>query len=403
MLFNFAIIFIITMIFALVFKKLKLPELLGMILAGILLGPISARVGGPLAGIMSVSIQNLSSELRTAALIIILIRAGLGINKEMLNKIGFSAFKMSFIPCLCEGFVLFFTIHYLLDWSLVICGITSFIIAAVSPAVVVPEMLRLKEGGFGKKKEIPTLILAGASIDDVFAITLFGVFLGIETGQNQNFIKAAINVPLSIVLGIIIGCLFGLFLVKFFKKYRIRDTKKVIIFMIIAIIFHEVSNLKEVSQFVPIASLVGIMAIGFVLLEKYNILANRLAVRFGKIWVLAEIILFVLIGAQVDVEKAFQSNILVIGLLIIFIALIARATGVFIALLGSNLNYKERIFCAVSYLPKATVQAAIGAIPLASGVAHGQEILAIAVLSIIVTAPLGSILIKYTAPKLLEV
>jgi NhaP-type Na+/H+ or K+/H+ antiporter len=403
MLTNFSIIFIVTMLFAFIFKKMRLPELLGMIFAGILLGPLFSKFGTPYSQIISTQIYSISVELRTAALIVILIRAGLGINKETLNKIGVAAFKMSFIPCLCEGLVVLISVHYLLGWSLVVSGIMAFIIAAVSPAVVVPEMLRLKESGFGKKREVPTLVMAGASIDDVFAITIFGVFLGVATGKQQSIVKIAAGVPLGIIAGILLGCLLGFGLLYFFKKYRVRDTKKVIIFMVIAILFHDLSELPNIKNMIPIASLLGIMAMGFILLEKHGELANRLSKKFNKVWVFAEIILFVLIGAKVDLDKALNSDILYSGLLIIFIALIARTAGVLLALLGSKLNKRERLFCAFAYLPKATVQAAIGAIPLSMGVAEGKDILSIAVLCIIITAPLGAILIKYSAPKLLDV
>jgi NhaP-type Na+/H+ or K+/H+ antiporter len=388
MLTKFAIIFIVALIFALIFYRLRLPELLGMLLAGVILGPHCL-------GWLSTEFIGEASELRTGALIIILIRAGLGINKETLNKIGMSAAKMSFIPCLLEGSFVIAASWYILKFPLVESGILGFILAAVSPAVIVPQMLNLIDAGYGKRKGVPTLILAGASIDDVFAITFFGAFLGIALGETQNITLAILNIPLRIGLGIAIGLLFGYLLALFFRRFdKIRDTKKVLIFMISAIVLY------DMEKVLPIASLVGIMAIGFIILEKNREVAKRLAAKFNKVWVFAEIILFVLIGAQVNLDVAFSSGL--VGLAIIFIGLVGRSIGVFLSLIASHFNEKERLFCVLSYVPKATVQAAIGAIPLSMGIPSGELILAIAVLSIVVTAPIGSILIKATYRRLLE-
>lgn len=417
MLLNVAVIFIVALLLSLLFKRLGLPELLGMIFTGVLLGPYTFAMAkefytsleltghlGQLAhmvlfspsgkGWITGGIQEVSGELRTAALIIILIRAGLGINRETLNKIGVEAVKMSFIPCIMEGTVITLLLRFGLGMALIEAGILAFIIAAVSPAVVVPQMLNLKELGYGKNREVPTLVLAGASVDDVFAITLFSSFLGMAVGKQSNLLLSLLKIPFSIVLAIIIGLLCGLFLVWFFRKFHMRDTRKVLIFMIVAILFN------QLEKVIPLASLLGIMTIGFIILERYSELATRLARKFNKIWVFAEITLFVLIGAQVNIEVAFTSGL--VGLLIIFVGLLARSGGVFLSLAGSKLNMKERTFCALAYLPKATVQAAIGAIPLQMGVPGGEFILAIAVLSIIVTAPLGAVSIKLTAHKLLE-
>jgi len=388
MLTKFAVIFIVALVFALIFSKIRLPELLGMLLAGVILGPHCL-------GWLSNEFIMGASELRTAALIVILIRAGLGINKVTLKKIGMSAAKMSFIPCLFEGTFVMVASCYILKFPLVESGILGFILAAVSPAVIVPQMLNLLDAGYGKKKGVPTLILASASVDDVFAITLFGSFLGIALGEGQNITLAILNIPLRIGLGIAIGCLFGYLLALFFTKFeKIRDTKKVIIFIISAIFLYDMEKL------LPVASLVGIMAIGFVILEKSSALAGLLATKFNKVWVFAEIVLFVLIGAQVNIDVAFSSGL--VGLAIIFIGLVGRSIGVFLSLIASHLNEKERLFCVLSYVPKATVQAAIGAIPLSVGIPSGELILALAVLSIVVTAPIGSILIKATYQRLLE-
>jgi len=374
-----------------------------MILAGVILGP-------SVLNMISVQVLELSGELKTAALIVILIRAGLGINKATLNRVGVPAMKMSCIPGIFEGITVTVIAHYLFDLTYIEAGMLGFIIAAVSPAVVVPQMLELKEGGFGKNKEIPTLVLAGASVDDVFAITIFGVFLNLGMGAGQNYSSLFYKVPAGILLGILIGALLGLALVWFFKKFEMRTTKQVIIFMIIAIVFHDLCELKSVKDLIPIASLIGVMAIGFVLLEKNDQLANKLAMKFNKIWVLAEILLFALIGSQVRIE-VLDASLIGTGLIILFVGLIARSSGVWISLLKSELNYKERLFCVISYLPKATVQAAIGAVPLgmvingkmsSMTVETGELILAMAVLSIIVTAPIGAIGIKLAGPRCLS-
>jgi len=416
MLVNLAIVFIIAMGLIVIFEKMRLPGLLGMILTGVLLGPYSKTWLSNFINIdlfknifISDKLIDMSGELRTAALIVILIRAGLGINKKTLNKIGISAVKMSCIPGIMEGITLIIVLHYFVGMPVIEAGLLAFVLAAVSPAVIVPQMLELKEKGYGKKKEVPTLVLAGASIDDVFAITIFGAFLGMLSagGMKNNLLMDIINIPISIALGILGGVILGYCFVKFCKKYHMRDTKKVLIFMIIAILFHRIEEIK----IVPLASLLGIMAMGFVILEKYEVLAKRLAVKFNKVWVLAEIVLFVMIGAAVNVGVIFQSGLW--GILIIALGLVGRSIGVWISLLGSELNKKEKIFCVLAYLPKATVQAAIGGVALSmvtkgeivlsNGIITGEYILAMAVLSIVFTAPLGAIAVKIGAPKLLGI
>ncbi len=387
MLFNLAIIIIAAIVLAWICEKIGLPGLLGMLFAGILLGPFCLNF-------ISNDLTHISAELRNAALIVILIRAGLGISKTTLNKVGGPALRMSCIPGIVEGGVIIVVAHFLLNLPWLEAGMLGFIVAAVSPAVVVPQMLDLKEKRFGEHKEVPTLILAGASLDDVFAITIFYVFLNLGLGKKDKILGEILKVPLSILLGIAIGAAIGFALLWLFRKVHMRDTRKVLIFMTAAILF------QGLEHKIPVASLLGIMTIGFIILEKNNDLANRLAAKFNKIWVLAEILLFVLIGAQVDITQIKTAGL--IGLLIIAAGLIGRTAGVMLALLKSELDFKERIFCVFAYFPKATVQAAIGAIPLTAGIASGDVILAMAVLSIIVTAPLGAILIRTTAPKLLH-
>ncbi|MBU3142670.1 cation:proton antiporter [Clostridium sp. CF012] len=387
---SLAIIIILGLIFNKLFVKLKLPGLLGMLILGLLLGPYGANI-------ISKDILRISPDLRKIALIIILLRAGLGIKKETLNKVGVPALKMSCIPGIFEGLSIMFIASYALGISKIEAGMLGFIIAAVSPAVVVPPMLNFISRGKGEKKGIPTIILAGASIDDVFAITIFSAFLGLYTGKNVNIPMKILEIPISILLGITIGVIVGIVLTLIFKKYHIRDTKKTFILIASAIMLTGVEDVFV--NIVPIASLLGVMTIGFVLLEKHSTAANRLSLKLNKVWVIAEIFLFVLVGAQVNIYVAVSSGVL--GIIIIILGLVARSIGVLISLLGTNLNAKERLFCVISYIPKATVQAAMGAVPLASGVKSGELILAIAVLSIFITAPLGAIGIKIAGEKLL--
>ena len=403
MLFSFAFFILIAIGLSKLFEKLRLPGLLGMILTGIILGEYSKNYIVNILKLdflepffISDKILSISSDLRLCALIVILIRAGLGIDRESLKKIGNVALKMACIPCLFEGFTIMMVTHLLLGFPLPICGTLGFIIAAVSPAVVVPEMLSLKEKNLGKEREIPTLILAGASIDDIFAITLFSSFLSLSLGKNVNIYKEFLKIPLSIIIGIVLGGVIGIILVKFFKKYHIRDTRKAIIFLMVGITFHQLETLN----IFPIASLLGIMTMGFIILEKYPILAKRLSTKFNKIWVFSEIILFVLIGAAVNIEVIFSSSS--VGVIIILIGLIGRMLGVGVSLFSSNLNKKERLFCGLSYIPKATVQAAISGIPLAMGVPYGEILLAIGVLSIIISVPIGVIGIRIGQTRLLK-
>ncbi len=373
------------------FKRLGLPGLLGMLILGIGIGPYGINI-------ISDDMLRISSDLRRIALIIILLRAGLGIKKETLNKVGIPAIKMSCIPGLFEGFTLLFLASYILGISRIEAGMLAFIVAAVSPAVIVPQMLDFIERKKGGAKAIPTLILAGASIDDVFAITLFTTFLGLYGGENVNIATKILEIPLSIIVGILLGLVIGVIMILIFKKFHIRDTKKTLILIGIAIIFTSMEDaLKDI---LPIASLLGVMTIGFILLEKYSKVANRLASKFNKIWVFAELLLFVLVGAQVNIHLALDSGL--IGLFIIIIGLIARSIGVLISVAGTDFNWRERLFCVIAYTPKATVQAAIGAVPLAAGVESGELILAIAVLSIIITAPLGAVGIKLSGEKWLS-
>ncbi|ADL12409.1 cation:proton antiporter [Acetohalobium arabaticum] len=380
---SLAVIILLGLIFNRAFKKMKLPGLLGMLILGILIGPYGFNL-------ISEEILTISPDLRKIALIVILLRAGLGIEKETLKKVGVPAVKLSFIPSFLEGFTVLFVSMQLFGLSFIEGGILGFIIAAVSPAVVVPQMLNLIDNNRGADKGIPTLILTGASIDDVIAITIFSTFLGFYGGSQLNIAKKLLNVPISILMGVLLGIITGFILLYLFKKYHIRDTKKALLILSSAIILTGLKDLLK--NIIPIAALLGVMAIGFILQERYNLVAKRLASKFNKIWVFAEIMLFVLVGAEVNIYLAINSGL--IGLVIIFIGLIARGTGVLISVAGTELNWKERIFSVIAYSPKATVQAAIGAVPLSAGVESGELILAMAVLAIIITAPLGAAGIK---------
>lgn len=373
-----------------IFEQIKMPGLLGMLILGVFIGPYKFNVLNP-------DIIAISDDLRRMALIIILLRAGLGINKDDLKGIGTTSLKMSCIPGLIEGLFIAFASVRFLNFTFVQGGILGFIIAAVSPAVVVPSMLKLMESNIGTKKGIPTLILAGASIDDVFAIAVFSAFLGMYSGAHINIGIQLLNIPISILLGIIAGAIVGFLLIRVFKRYHIRDTKKVLVILGFSILLNELEGALKTN--LQIASLLGVMTIGFVIIEKLPDVGERLSNKLNKIWVFAEILLFVLVGAQVDVNVALKAG--GVGIIIILVGLIGRSIGVIISLLGTDYNWKERLFCVIAYIPKATVQAAMGAVPLSLGVESGDIILAIAVLSILITAPLGAIGIHYSAEKLL--
>ncbi len=402
MLTELSLIVLSALILNYLFSKIKLPGLLGMIAAGLILGP-------GMLNIIDEEVINLLREFKTVALIVILIRAGLGINRKTLNKIGGPAIRMSFVPGVFEGVTIMVLAHFIFNFTIIESGILGFILAAVSPAVVVPTMLELKDKGYGKNKEVPTLVLAGASADDVFAITIFGVFVGLASGQAVNIPYLIFSVPMGIVIGLLLGALLGYLLVIYFKRVHIRDTKKLIIFIILSVLFYEFTEMPQLKNYIHIAGLLGIMAMGFVILEKYPKLANRMSAKFGKVWVLAELLLFVYIGAEVNV-KAIDPGIIGKGVIILFIGLFLRSVGVWVSLVKSGLNNKEKLFSIIAYWPKATVQAAIGAVPLTliqSGAIQnislqtGQDILALAVISIVVSAPLGAIGIKLAGPKLL--
>ena len=371
------------------FAKMKLPTILGMVVFGVFCA-VTAKTAAPPV------FWELDPYLKSFALIVILLRAGLGIKRQTLKQIGGTAFRMSFIPCITEGAALTILFHIFFGFGWTVSALTAFMIAAVSPAVVVPSMLDLKEKGRGKKNEVPTLVLAGASIDDVFAITLFTVFLGLAAGGEVNIVLAIFSVPISIIAGITAGAIAGYILSRFFSRHHgsIRATEKTLILLVCATL------LVSVGDRLHFAALLALMTAGFVILERHEAIAHELSRKLSKIWVFAEIILFVLIGYALDPQVALEAGGR--GVMVIALGLVSRSLGVFIATARSPLSWRERFFCAIAYLPKATVQAALGSVALSRGIPEGNTILAIAVVSILFTAPLGLLGIRFFGNRLLK-
>ncbi len=391
MLTSLALIFLLGLLLGKIFKQLKLPSLLGMIATGMILGPYALNLLDP-------SILVISPDLRQLALIIILTRAGLSLDISDLKKVGRPAILMCFVPACFEILGVVLIAPRVFGISVLEAAIMGSVLAAVSPAVVVPRMLKIMEEGYGKERSIPQLILAGASVDDVFVIVLFTAFTSLAAGGDVSS-SSFLQIPISIVLGIIIGALLGMGLTLFFKKFHMRDTVKVIIILSLSCLLIELQNSLE--GIVPISGLLAIMSVGIAIYQKYNILAMRLSAKYNKLWVAAEVLLFVLVGASVDLNYALQAG--GYGIAIVLGGLIFRMVGVYICLLRTKLSRKERLFCMLAYTPKATVQAAIGAIPLSMGLASGQQILTVAVLSILITAPFGAMCIDRLYSKLLKV
>lgn len=386
MLTSLALIFILGLLLGSIFKKLKLPSLIGMIFTGMLLGPY-------IFNLLDSSILDISPSLRKLALIIILTRAGLSLDFKSLKQVGRPAILMCFVPAVFEICAITLFAPLLLDVSTLDAAIMGTVIAAVSPAVIVPRMLNLIEKNYGTKNGIPQLIMAGASVDDIFVIVLFTAFTNLAKG-NSFSTYSLLSIPISIILGIILGYVIGIILIKYFKHFHLRDSVKVIIILSISFL------LVALEEIVNVSGLVAIMTIGAVILSKYDVLATRLSSKFSKLWIGAEILLFVLVGATINIEFALSAGLGVIILLII--SLLFRSLGVYLCLLKTNLNFKERIFCIIAYMPKATVQAAIGGLPLAMGLSCGNIVLTVAVISILITAPIGAFLIDISYKKLLS-
>jgi len=370
--------------------RFKLPGLIGMLIVGIMLGPF-------VFDLLDDSILTISSDLRTMALIIILLKAGLSINIHDLKKVGRPAMLMSFIPAGFEIMAFLIFAPILLNVTYLEAGIIGAVMSAVSPAVVVPKMTRLIDEGYGTDKAIPQMIIAGASVDDIFVIVIFTSLVSIASGGSFSMIDLG-KVPLSIVLGLSAGIIAGLLLVWFFKKYHMRDTVKVLILISISILFMPLEQfLSDITGF---SGLLAIMSMGIVILNRYAVLAKRISGKFSKLWVAAEITLFVLVGSAVNISYVLKAGFITV--LMIFIGLFFRLLGTYIILIKTQFNQKERLFIMLSQIPKATVQAAIGAIPLSIGLACGDLVLTFAVVSILITAPLGAFLIDITHKQLLK-
>lgn len=390
MLLSISLILILGMFMGWICQKIKLPSLLGMLITGIVLGPY-------VLNLLDDSILGISAELRKIALIIILTRAGLGLDLSGLKKIGRPAVLMCFVPASFELIGMILLAPKLMGLTVLEAAIMGAVLAAVSPAVVVPRMVKLMDEGYGVNEGIPQLILAGASVDDVYVIVLFSTFVGMMQGEGASILKF-VNIPISIFLGIAIGLLIGVLLAYFFKKMHIRDTSKVLI--ILSISFLLVVMEDKLSTPITFSALIAIMFIGIGLQKKRETVAKRLSVKYGKLWVAAEVFLFVLVGATVNI--GYLGKVGVKALIVIIGALVFRMFGVFVCLLGTSLKRKERLFTMLAYTPKATVQAAIGGIPLALGFTCEDLVLTVAVLAIVLTAPLGAFAIDLSYKKLLN-
>ncbi|MBQ6994341.1 MAG: cation:proton antiporter [Lachnospiraceae bacterium] len=390
MLTSIAVILLLGLLVGWLFSKMKLPSLLGMIIVGIVLSPYCLNM-------IDESIIAISADLRQIALVIILTRAGLSLNLSDLKKVGRPAILMCFVPACVEMIGTIIFAQLLLGVSAIEAAIIGSVIAAVSPAVVVPRMIKLIDEGYGKEKSIPQLILAGASVDDVFVIVVFTAFTTLaSTGKIS--VTSFMQIPISILLGVLLGGVVGMLLVCFFKRYHMRDSVKVLIILSVSFLVLEIQNRLE--GIVTVSGLLAIMSMSIIMNQKYVVLAKRLSVKYNKLWIGAEIFLFILVGIAVDIQYALRAGIVVI--LLVLLALLFRMIGVALSLTKTKLNKKERLFCAIAYTPKATVQAAIGTIPLAMGLACGDIVLTVAVVSILLTAPFGAICVDNLYKKLLS-
>lgn len=396
MLASLSLIFLVGLAMGAICQKLKMPRIIGMLVTGIVLGPYVLDFLDP-------SILSISSELRKLALIIILLKAGLSLDLKDLKKAGRPAILMSFVPATCEiaGYILFAPL--LLGINRIEAAVMGAVLGAVSPAVVIPRMVMLMEEKYGMKKAIPQMIMAGASCDDIFVIVLFTTFLSMAQGGSADIVDF-VNIPVSIVLGILLGAITGYGLYLFFEtsyahKHCVRNSTKVIIVLGFSMLLVSIEGWLEGK--VSVSGLLAVVSMACVIkIKSTAFVSKRLSEKFGKLWIAAEVVLFVLVGAAVDIRYTLSAGIAAVFM--IFIALIFRTAGVLICTIKTKLNIKERIFCVIAYLPKATVQAAIGSVPLAAGLACGKIILSVAVLAIIITAPLGALGIDNTYKKLLE-
>lgn len=380
-------------------SKARIPALIGMLFVGVLFGPA-------VLNLLDASLLAVGSDLRMIALIVILLRSGLELSRESLHKVGFHAILLSFLPALFEASTVMLSGPSLLGLSLLESAILECVLGAVSPAVVVPMMVSCIQEKRGTEKGIPTLVLAGASMDDVTVIVAFSIVLGLYVGDTMNLAWTLAGIPLSIIFGIAAGLAIGLVLIRIFVRFNPRATKRVLSMLMLCILLVELGDVLE-SLHIPFAALLAVMSIGFMILEKREHMAHELSAKLGKIWVFAQILLFAMVGSQVDLAAAWEVGL--DGILLILIALIGWSMGTYLCTLGGGFTAKEKTFIVISYLPKATVQAAIGATPLVVMGMHGmtvragQVILAVAVMSIILTAPLGAIALDWAAHHLLSV
>ena len=396
MLTSLSLIFLVGLAMGAICGYLKLPRIIGMLVTGIVLGPYVLDLLDP-------SILSISADLRKMALIIILLKAGLSLNLEDLKKVGRPAVMMSFVPASFEilGYIL--CAPAILGISRVDAAVMGAVLGAVSPAVVVPRMVKLIETKYGTGKAIPQMILAGASCDDIFVIVLFTTFLGMAQGDKADG-KSFLNIPVSIVLGVALGAVVGYLLYLFFetayaKKHYVRNSMKVIIVLGVSFLLIAIEGWLEGK--IAISGLLAVVSMACVLKMKSTaFVSKRLSEKFGKLWLAAEVILFVLVGAAVDIRYTLEAG--AAAIFMILVALIFRACGVLLCMVKTNLNAKERLFCVLAYLPKATVQAAIGSVPLAAGLGCGKIILSVAVMAIIITAPFGAFGMDMSYKKLLE-
>lgn len=396
MLTSLALIFLVGLALAAICQKLRLPRIIGMLITGVLLGPY-------VLNLFDESILGISPDLRQMALVIILIKAGLSLNIQDLKRVGRPAVLMSFLPALFEILAFFVLAPFVLGVNHIEAAIMGAVLGAVSPAVVVPRMVQLMDEKYGTEKSIPQMILAAASLDDVFVIVLFSTFISMAQGSGAQ-IMDFISIPISILLGILLGVIAGFVLAWFFEtnyshQHLVRNSMKVIIVLGVSFLLIAVEEVLE--GIVAVSGLLAVMSMAMVLaMRSVPEVTGRLQEKYGKLWLAAEVILFVLVGAAVDIRYTLNAGIAAIGM--IFLALIFRSIGVLLCLIGTPLNRKEKLFCVIAYLPKATVQAAIGSIPLSLGLSCGNMVLSIAVLSIVLTAPLGALGMDLTYKKLLN-
>lgn len=390
MLFSAALMLLAGMALGWLCKRAGLPALLGMIVTGIILGP-------SVLNLIDGSVLSMSAELRRIALIIILARAGLTLDIRDLKKVGRPAVLMCFVPASFEIAGMIVLAPVLFGMTVVEAALTGAVVAAVSPAVIVPKMIRLMEEGYGTEKSIPQLILAGAAVDDVFVIVLFTAFTGLAQGEHISAMSF-VNIPVSICLGMAAGIFLGYLLSKFFERVHVRDTVKVIV--ILCVSFLLVTAEDRIKGPVTFSALIAIMFMGIAVQKYRREVSVRLSAKFNRLWVCAELVLFVLVGAAVDIH--YVSGAALYAVILIFGVLVFRMLGVLLCLARTNLTWKERLFCMLAYTPKATVQAAIGGVPLSLGLSCGNMVLTIAVMAILITAPLGAFLIEVSHKKLLE-